>query len=183
MDVATIVAAGRVVLGALYFFDFCFGFSQITVNCLVTTVISLTFWHSHYVEVLSRYSFMSVLSIITVRFVCAGWITARHHDSLSIHAWQCSSRYGVHAPIAAGPANAEHVHNTAINEVTPIWAVLWYDTVRDRAFQFGQKKIRFDSRYRIDFFDSIRFGNMINLPLVHWYSDSKLGVIFIVFIA
>ena len=140
------------------FFDFCFGFSQITVNCLVTTVISLTFWHSHYVEVLSRYSFMSVLSIITVRFVCAGWITARHHDSLSIHACQCSSRYGVHAPIAAGPANAEHVHNTAINEVTPIWAVLWYDTVRDRAIQFGQKKFRFrfDSRYRIDFFDSIR---------------------------
>ena len=27
--------------------------------------------------------------------------------------------------------------------------------------------IRFDSRYRIDFFDSIRFGNLINLPLVH----------------
>ena len=25
-----------------------------------------------------------------------------------------------------------------------------------RAFQFGQKKFRFDSRYRIDFFDSIR---------------------------
>jgi len=45
--------------------------------------------------------------------------------------------------------------------------------------------IRFDSRYRIDFFDSIRFGNLINLPLVglHWYSNSKLGVIFIVFIA
>ena len=28
--------------------------------------------------------------------------------------------------------------------------------------------IRFDSRYRIDFFlDSIPFGNLINLPLVH----------------
>jgi len=27
--------------------------------------------------------------------------------------------------------------------------------------------IRFDSRCRIDFFDSIRFGNLINLPLVH----------------
>ena len=37
-----------------------------------------------------------------------------------------------------------------------------------RAFQFGEKvSIRFDSRYRIDFFDSIRFGNLINLPLVH----------------
>ena len=43
-----------------------------------------------------------------------------------------------------------------------------------RAFQFGQKKFRFDS---------IRFGNLINLPLVHWYSNSKLGVIFIVCIA
>jgi len=32
-------------------------------------------------------------------------------------------------------------------------------------------------------FDSIRFGNPINLPLVHWYSNSKLGVIFIVRIA
>jgi len=36
-----------------------------------------------------------------------------------------------------------------------------------RAFQQGQKKFRFDSRYRIHFFDSIRFGNLINLPLVH----------------
>jgi len=27
--------------------------------------------------------------------------------------------------------------------------------------------IRFDSRYRIDFFDSIRFANLINLPLLH----------------
>ena len=32
-------------------------------------------------------------------------------------------------------------------------------------------------------FDSIRFGNLINLPLVHWYLNSKLGVIFIVCIA
>jgi len=32
----------------------------------------------------------------------------------------------------------------------------------------GKKvSIRFDSRYRIDFFDSIQFGNLINLPLVH----------------
>jgi len=48
-----------------------------------------------------------------------------------------------------------------------------------RAFQFGQKKFRFDS---IPFslpnrFFSIRFDNLINLPLVHWYSNSKLGVI------
>jgi len=38
-----------------------------------------------------------------------------------------------------------------------------------KAFQFGQKSfdsIRFDSRYRIDFF-SIRFANLITLPLVH----------------
>ena len=41
--------------------------------------------------------------------------------------------------------------------------------IGNRAFQFGQKKvsIRFDSRYRIDFFDSIRFGNLVNLSLVH----------------
>ena len=43
------------------------------------------------------------------------------------------------------------------------------NSVLSRAFQFGQKS-----------FDSIRFGNLINLPLVHWYSSSKLGVIFIV---
>jgi len=45
-----------------------------------------------------------------------------------------------------------------------------------RAFQFGQKKvsIRFDYRYRIDFFDSIRQSDKY-LPLVH--SNSKLGVI------
>ena len=35
--------------------------------------------------------------------------------------------------------------------------------------------IRFDSRYRIDFFDSIRFGNLINLPLLHWYSNNNDG--------
>ena len=40
--------------------------------------------------------------------------------------------------------------------------------------------IRFDSRYRIDFFDSIRFINLINLPLVHDYLNSKVRVIFIV---
>ena len=44
-----------------------------------------------------------------------------------------------------------------------------YSRLYSRAFQFGQKS-----------FDSIRFGNLINLPLVHWYSNSKLGVIFIV---
>ena len=44
-------------------------------------------------------------------------------------------------------------------------------------FNSGKKKlsIRFDFRYRIDFF-SIRFGNLINLMLVHRYSNSKLGV-------
>jgi len=32
-----------------------------------------------------------------------------------------------------------------------------YDSfLTSRAFQFGQKKFRFDSRYRIDFFNSIR---------------------------
>ena len=39
-----------------------------------------------------------------------------------------------------------------------------------RAFQFGQKSfdsMPFDSRYQIDFLDSIRFGNLINLSLVH----------------
>ena len=46
-----------------------------------------------------------------------------------------------------------------------------YDSyhLQARAFQFGQKSfdsIRFDSRYRIDFFDSIRFANLINLPLL-----------------
>jgi len=43
---------------------------------------------------------------------------------------------------------------------------------RTRAFQFGQKKvsIRFDSIFATEsifFFESIRFGNLINLPLVH----------------
>jgi len=32
----------------------------------------------------------------------------------------------------------------------------------------GKKvSIRFDYRYRIEFFDSIRFANLINLPLLH----------------
>jgi len=40
----------------------------------------------------------------------------------------------------------------------------------------GKKaSIRFDFRYRVDFFDSIRFANLINLPLLHWYSNSNDG--------
>jgi len=34
------------------------------------------------------------------------------------------------------------------------------DEAEARAFQFGQKS-----------FDSIRFANLINLPLLHWYSN------------
>ena len=44
----------------------------------------------------------------------------------------------------------------------------------------GKKvSIRFDSILATEsiFFDSIRFGNLINLPLVHLYSNSKLGLI------
>jgi len=42
-------------------------------------------------------------------------------------------------------------------------------TVQGRAFQFGQKKFRFDSILATEwiFFVSIRFANLINLPLVH----------------
>jgi len=38
---------------------------------------------------------------------------------------------------------------------------------QDRAFQFGQKKFRFDSILAAESIFSIRFGNLINLPLVH----------------
>ena len=51
-------------------------------------------------------------------------------------------------------------------------------TLIARAFQSGPKSfdsIWFDSRYRIDFFDSIWFANLINLPLLHWYSNSNDG--------
>jgi len=34
--------------------------------------------------------------------------------------------------------------------------------------------IRFDCRYRIDFFDLIRFGNLINFPLVGPYTDIQI---------
>jgi len=37
--------------------------------------------------------------------------------------------------------------------------------VQGRAFQFGQKS-----------FDSIRFGKLINLPPVHWYSNDKFFI-------
>jgi len=49
----------------------------------------------------------------------------------------------------------------------------------------GEKKvsIRFDSILATESIFSIRFGNLINLPLVHRYSNSKLGVIFVVCIA
>ena len=47
-----------------------------------------------------------------------------------------------------------------------------------RAIQFGKKSfdsIRFDSRTESIFFDSIRFANLINLPLLHWYSNNNDG--------
>ena len=48
----------------------------------------------------------------------------------------------------------------------------------------GKKvSIRFYSILATASIFSIRFDNQINLPLVHWYSNSKLGVIFIVCIA
>ena len=50
-----------------------------------------------------------------------------------------------------------------------------------RAFQFGQKKFRFDSCYRIDFFDSIRQSD--KFAVCTWYSNSNLGIIFTVCIA
>ena len=37
----------------------------------------------------------------------------------------------------------------------------------DKAFQFRQKKFRFDSILTTESIFSIRFGNLINLPLVH----------------
>ena len=41
--------------------------------------------------------------------------------------------------------------------------------VYSKAFQFGQKKfwIRFNSIFAAESIFSIRFGNLINLPLVH----------------
>jgi len=48
----------------------------------------------------------------------------------------------------------------------------------------GKKvSIRFDTIFATESIFSIRFGNLIDLPLVHRYSSSKLGVIFIVCIA
>jgi len=48
----------------------------------------------------------------------------------------------------------------------------------------GKKvSMRFYSILATESIFSIRFGNLINLPLVHLYSNSKLGVIFIVCIA
>ena len=50
----------------------------------------------------------------------------------------------------------------------------------NRALQFGQKKVSilFDSILATEsIFFSIRYSNLINLPLVHWYSNSKLEVI------
>ena len=57
-----------------------------------------------------------------------------------------------------------------------------------RAFHFGQKKFRFDSiRFslpnRFFRFDSIRQSDKFAACRLHWYSNSKLGVIFIVCIA
>ena len=58
---------------------------------------------------------------------------------------------------------------TVLYSIEAVWYSLYAAvcTVSIRAFQFGQKSIdsiRFDYRYRIDFFDSIRFGDLINLP-------------------
>jgi len=74
-------------------------------------------------------------------------------------------------------SKGEHRH-TCLYRILNVYRAL----IGSRAFQFGQKS--FDSILATEsIFFSIRFGNLINLPLVHWYSNSKLGVIFIVCIA
>ena len=65
------VAAGRVVLSAPYHFDFCVGFSQITVNCLVATVVTLTRRRSRHTKLICQRSFVAVLSTITAGYVCS----------------------------------------------------------------------------------------------------------------
>jgi len=44
---------------------------------------------------------------------------------------------------------------------------IYYAYVVEHSNSGKKVSIRFDSRYRIDFFDSIRFANLINLPLLH----------------
>ena len=66
---------------------------------------------------------------------------------------------------------AKHVHlrvDLATAALPVITASLCSATYVLEHSNSGKKvSIRFDFRYRIDFFDSIRFGNLINLPLVH----------------
>jgi len=65
MTRGAIVAAGRVVLDAPYHLEFCVGFSQITVTCLIATVVASTCRLRSSQS--SRYSFVSVPSTITLR--------------------------------------------------------------------------------------------------------------------
>jgi len=81
---------------------------------------------------------------------------------------------------APGCEQLAHGHYT----VTP-WSgrqsnMLWLEHSNSAKKSFDSIRFSLPNRF---FFDSIRFGNLINLPLVHWYSNSKLGVIFIVCIA
>jgi len=92
---------------------------------------------------------------------------------------QCSPR---NVPLAQCSVRA--VGNMAWRIMWHIWCdkpnrpSLSQRTIIEHSNSGKKVSIRFDSRYRIDFFYSNRFGNLINLPLVHWYSNSKLGVIF-----
>ena len=88
-----------------------------------------------------------------------------------------------HAQTASGDRRARVVHRsfptattdrrtrgTGSRRVAPFRPLL-RSSVQPRAIQFEQKKFRFNSiRFSLPnrfFFDSIRFGNLINLPLVH----------------
>ena len=68
---------------------------------------------------------------------------------------------------------AKHVHlrvdlaTAALPVITASLCSATYVLEHSNSGKKSFNSIRFDFRYRIDFFDSIRFGNLINLPLVH----------------
>jgi len=47
------------------------------------------------------------------------------------------------------------------------YSIYIHQSVLEHSNSGKKLSIRFDSRNRVDFFDSIRFGNLINFPLVH----------------
>jgi len=111
-------------------------------------------------------SIMMVWNLFADMFI----FTMRHYASVVFAIVVCPSVTSLYCFKTTGQIKVDRVINKTRRRR---WLSLLTTPVR----QFRQKSFDWIGFSLPNRFFSIRFSNLINLPLVHWYSNSKLGVI------